>query len=91
MNENGGEWSWVWSIRKITLTSATSGQLNFGVTVAKGNRIQIFAPVLVYVPAGTVSDNEVYEIALNLQTYPDSASPGSVAMLRGENFLLGPI
>jgi hypothetical protein len=89
MNENGGEWSWVWSIRKIMLTSANTGQLNFGVTVAKGKPIEIFAPVLIYLPAGVVSDNEAYEIALHLASYPDTASPGSVAMLRGENFLLG--
>ena len=89
MNENGGEWSWVWSIRKIMLTSANMGQLNFGVTVAKGKPIEIFAPVLIYLPAGSVSDNEAYEIALHLASYPDTASPGSVAMLRGENFLLG--
>jgi hypothetical protein len=88
MNENGGEWSWVWSIQKITLTSANTGQLNFGVTVAKGNAIQMFAPVLIHVPAGTVSDNEAFELALNLQTFPDSAPAGSVAMLRGEDLLL---
>jgi hypothetical protein len=89
MNENGGEWSWVWSVQKITLTSAKTGQLNFGVNVAKGKPIEIFAPVLIYLTAGAVSDNEAYEIALNLASYPDAAPPGSVAMLRGEDFSLG--
>ena len=48
--------------------------------------MQAYASLLIYIPAGTVSHNEAWEIAENLQSYPDNAKSGQVWLLRGEQF-----
>lgn len=84
-----GEWVWVWSVLKITAAATSPAQVNFGVTVAKDYGIEGFAPVLIYIPSGTASDNEAYEIGNDLESFPDSASPGDVSTLRNQRMSIG--
>jgi hypothetical protein len=84
-----GEWEWIWGAWKV-LTSPAPGYAYFGGEADIHERVSrttdYYAPVLLDIPAGAVSDNEAWEIALNLQSYRDDAVPGQVSLLRGEQF-----
>jgi hypothetical protein len=84
-----GEWVWVWSVLKVTAVANIPAQVNFGVNVAKNYGIEGFAPVLIYIPSGVVSDNEAYEIGNDLESFPDTASPGDVSTLRNQRMSIG--
>ncbi len=48
------------------------------------NTTQIYAPVLIRIPAGTVSDNEAYEIWNNLSSYSNTCPVGAMCGLPGK-------
>ena len=89
VSAGGGQWSWQWFIYKITSVSATPTYTAFWSSVGPQNPIEAYAPVLMHLPSGTVSDAEAYEIATNLASYPEGLSPGTVATLRGQQFAFG--
>ncbi len=79
-----GEWQWVWGV--FNILSAKSPQLYFYGSASSSQPTDFFAPVLIDIPAGTVTPNEAAEIALHLQSYRDDATAGQVSLLRGEQF-----
>jgi len=84
-----GEWAWVWSIVKVKSAIASPSQINFSVTFSADHGIETFAPVLLHIPSGAVSDNEAYEIAADLESFPDTVSPGEVSTLRNQRLSIG--
>jgi hypothetical protein len=78
-----GEWEWVWQLQKVTSVGATPiVQLN--VQYDSGNTIQAYAPILIRIPAGSVSANEAFRIAYNLQTYSPACAVGTVCGIAGQ-------
>lgn len=79
----------MWGAWKVT-TSPKAGSFYFtGYSGSKGSTpltTDFFAPVLMDVPSGALSDNEALELASNLSSYRDDAVPGQVSLLRGEQF-----
>ena len=82
-------WSWQWLIYKITNVTVPSPYVEFGANVAAGSYLDAYAPILIHIPSGTVSDDEAYQIATNLTSYPDGLPAGTVATLRGQQFAFG--
>jgi hypothetical protein len=80
-----GEWEWVWGAWRIN-SSPRRGLLKFSGYADPKTMTDFFAPVLLDVSAGTISANEAWELALDLQAYRDDAAPGQVSLLRGEQF-----
>ena len=80
----GGEWDWVSFSGQAAQAGNSSLALNGNADAI--HPTDFFAPVLIYIPAGSVSTNEAAEIALHLQTYRDDARVGQVSLLRGEQF-----
>jgi hypothetical protein len=60
--------------------------MHFQGTVNSSHKADFFAPVLIRIPAGTLTANEIGEMALHLQSYRDDAEVGQVSLLRGEQF-----
>lgn len=89
INRGDGEWEWQWLVEKITKSPSSRARIVFGVGFDSTHAIEAYAPVLLHIPAGAISDNEAYEIALNLQSYPDSASVGEVSTLRNQQLSVG--
>jgi hypothetical protein len=83
-----GQWIWNSGLCKIATNPNTAG-LTLSVPVTNPNVMDVYAPVLIKVPAGTKSDNELYEIALNLSSYSATAVAGDVSMLGGQYFRPG--
>ena len=80
-----GEWDWIWGAFKVAYASAPKGELVFSSNVGdKG--IGFYAPVLIRIPSGAVTDNEAIEYAETLQAFRHDAQPGQVSLLPGEQF-----
>jgi hypothetical protein len=84
-----GEWVWVWSMLKASGVVTSPAQLSFAANFAKDHAIDTFAPVLMHISAGLISDNEAYEIAQDFQSFPDTASAGEVSTLRNQRLSIG--
>jgi hypothetical protein len=77
-----GEWRFESGMCKmLTAPAPASYDVNFAGTVDATHTNQFYAPILIKVPAGTVSDNEAYEIATNLQSYGPGCPVGSMCGL----------
>jgi hypothetical protein len=80
-----GEWDWVWLAARVTASNG-SDIMHFQGTVNSSHKADFFAPVLIRIPAGTLTANEIGEMALHLQSYRDDAEVWQVSLLRGEQF-----
>ncbi|MGE5661740.1 MAG: hypothetical protein ACM3X1_05780 [Ignavibacteriales bacterium] len=48
-----------------------------------------YAPILLYLPKSEgISENEMHELCQHLSTWPDNVEPGTVSLLRGQDFAL---
>jgi hypothetical protein len=90
LSSGQNEWTWQYFIYKIVSgATANPAQVSFLAQFDLNAPIEAYAPVMMQIPAGTVSDNEAYEIATNLSTYADGLPAGTVATLRGQTFSFG--
>jgi hypothetical protein len=80
-----GQWNWSWGISRVTEATGPA-QITLFSSFDSTHSIAVYAPVLIHVPAGTISDNEAYELALHLQSYRSDATVGQVSLLPGEQF-----
>ncbi|MGO8791401.1 MAG: hypothetical protein ACLQVL_28985 [Terriglobia bacterium] len=78
-----GEWDWAWGAFKVSSASAPTGEFVFSSNVGT-NGTGIYAPVLIRIPSGTLSDNEAIEYAETLQAFRHDATPGQISLLPGE-------
>jgi hypothetical protein len=76
-----GEWEWLFSVKKVIDLKASSLDVSIDSSFGVGHPITAYAPVLIHVPVGTISDNEVYELASDLATYDSTCKIGSVCGL----------
>lgn len=80
-----GEWVWAWYAQRLAAVTS-AGYIQMSTQVSSTSGVSIYAPVIIYIPPGTMSDNEAAEYAINLQSFRDDATPGQVSLLRGEQF-----
>lgn len=83
-----GQWDWISGACKIQTAPVVAGVSLVGV-VDTAHTTDFYAPTLVKFAAGTVSNNEMYEIANNLQSLPDNVAAGTVSTLRAQSFAMG--
>jgi len=76
-----GEWEWLFCVKKIIELKTNSVDVSIDSSFGLGQPVTAYAPVLIHVPAGSISDNEVYELAFDLATYDSSCKVGSVCGL----------
>jgi len=89
LSSGQNEWTWQSFIFKIVGGVLTDPAITFAAYFDQNYPIEAYAPVMLQIPAGDVSDNEAYEIASNLSTYADGLPAGTVATLRGQTFAFG--
>jgi hypothetical protein len=82
-----GEWTWDSCLYTVTGAATSPGTITFFATFASGFTIQAYAPVMNYIPAGTLSANEITAYRDALKTYDSSCATGSVCGVRGENVM----
>jgi hypothetical protein len=81
---NGGAWDHVWFARKVIAAPTPSATIAIWSDIDDGNPIMIYAPTLVQIPAGLVSDNEAVAYAYNLGSYGTNCPIGSLCGLPGQ-------
>jgi hypothetical protein len=79
-----GEWEWLFCVKKIIELKTSSVDVSIDSSFGVGQPVTAYAPVLIHVPAGSISDNEVYELAFDLATYDSTCKVGSVCSLPGQ-------
>jgi hypothetical protein len=72
-----GQWTWDRCIYKITAVGKNPGTLQFFAQFSSTHTIDAYGPVLNYISAGTLSDDEAYAYEDALVTYDKHCSPGS--------------
>lgn len=83
-----GQWQWFSGVCKVASNPTLPGTA-LGSAVSSGNVMDFYAPVLMLFPAGTKSDNEIWEIASNLSSISSAAGAGEVSMLGNQLFRPG--
>jgi hypothetical protein len=81
-----GEWEWLFSVKKVTEAKMKDADVSISSSFGVDQPITTYAPVLIHVPTGSISDNEVYELAYNLASYDSSCTVGSVCGLSEQTF-----
>lgn len=83
-----GEWDWYVVAFKITAVSGGTGIVQFTGNADSTHTADFYAPILLHIPNGTISDNEATEMAMHLVSYPETFAAADVGMLRGHNLNL---
>jgi hypothetical protein len=81
-----GEWVWVAHGGKLT-SNPGSSEVVFALRCDPTHPTHYYAPTLVRIPNGTVSDNEGLEYLQHFQAYPDGAPVGHISTLRGQKLI----
>ena len=79
-----GEWFYKSTICKVTAAGKRTDWVVMSEGLNYSSTTQIYAPVLIRIPAGTVSDNEAYEIWNNLSSYSDTCPVRAMCGLPGK-------
>lgn len=80
-----GEWVWDSCIYKVVSATTNPAPITFFATFGSPYTLQAYAPVVNYIPAGTISVNETFAYENALKTYDSNCATASVCGLRGEN------
>jgi len=83
-----GEWQWLWKACKVATIGTNPADTAFRIDAVAGNPTDFYAPMMMHVATGTISDNEAVELASSLAPYPTSASVADVSMLPGQRLNL---
>ena len=84
-----GQWIWTWGIAKITSARTSPVTVEHYTPVTSASSISAYAPIMIHIPSGTVSDNEAYEIAEHLQTYGSNCLVGTICQLPAQTLAFG--
>jgi hypothetical protein len=78
------EWEWYWKALKVAAAPGIPQTVQFIANVQPGFPEDIYGPMFLHIAAGTISDNEATELALNLQPYGSSCLVGAICGLPGQ-------
>lgn len=81
-----GQWDWVTMVCKILTAPSNPYFVGLNVNYDATHAIQAYGPVLVYIPAGTISENEVYAYAAALAPYDKNCAVGTMCGLATQLF-----
>jgi hypothetical protein len=79
-----GEWEWLFSVQKVTDAVGNSGEVLIASYFGTEQPITAYGPILLHIPAASISDNEAYELAYNLASYDSSCGVGTICALPGQ-------
>jgi hypothetical protein len=82
-----GQWNWYGGVCKI-IGNSGSGNQRLDMAITGGVSVTAYGPVLALFPSGTLTDNDAWELANDLASYPSTAVAGDVAMFPGQRFAM---
>lgn len=81
-----GDWQWVWGIANVTAIGTNPVQTILVGLADSTHTPDFYGPVLKYIPAGTLSANEIYNRGLNMASYDPQCPAGTICGLRGQEW-----
>jgi hypothetical protein len=82
-----GDGDWRWYAGRCKVARGVSDNQTVSVTLAAGEVLDVYAPLMSLVPTGTISDDEIAEMVNKSAPYSSAALAGDVSMLPGQRFL----
>jgi hypothetical protein len=80
-----GDGEWDWNSRAFKVTGGTSCEVLFGGEIDSTHTGQFYAPVVLHIAAGTISDNEAAELAAHLASYGNACPVAAACTLPGHD------
>jgi hypothetical protein len=84
--QGDGEWRWYYTAQKVSATDGAGVNLYMLLSADATHTTDYYAPIVLQIPAGTISDNEALEYAINLASFSGTAAAGDVSMLPTQRF-----
>jgi hypothetical protein len=81
-----GEWEWIANAAKVT-AGAGSREVLMELRFYSTNPHRFYAPILLHIPTGTISDTEALELVQHLASWPDGAPVGHVSTIRDQKLI----
>jgi hypothetical protein len=78
-----GQWEWASHVYKVASTGSCS--VIWQGDIGSSNETQFFGPVTLWIPTGTISDNEAAEIAAHLVSYSTTCKAGAACGMPGHD------
>ncbi|MGA2647024.1 MAG: hypothetical protein ABSF15_20110 [Candidatus Sulfotelmatobacter sp.] len=79
-----GQWEWVSGLCKIQQAAKGNYYINLIGYADAAHTVAFYGPTLLHIPAGTISDNEAWELATTLQSYSHDCAVGTVCGMDGQ-------
>ncbi|MGA9389761.1 MAG: hypothetical protein WBV69_04870 [Candidatus Sulfotelmatobacter sp.] len=79
-----GQWEFVSGICKIQVGPSGSYDINLAGTADATHVAEFYGPMLLHIPAGTISDNEAWELVTTLQSYSHDCAVGTICGMDGQ-------
>lgn len=83
-----GEWQWrsgIYIVATDSPSTGNTGELILQLGCDSAHSMDYAYPILLHIPAGTISQNEAFELFNELPNWPDGAPVGSASLLRGQS------
>ena len=74
-------WAWIWQLCELTAVSTSPATVNLEGFFNSTTTLQVYAPILMHISNGAVSNDEAYKDANNLASYDSSCAVGSLCGL----------
>lgn len=85
-----GKWDWKVFADKIGTLHFSPGELIFSLKCSGGHDMTYYAPILLHIPAGTMTDDEVMEMVYHLSPWAEGGVAGEQTMLLGQKLVFAP-
>lgn len=83
-----GEWEWVVVADKISSPPVANSAVQLDLYADSTHPIVYYAPVIIKIAAGTISDTDALQLREALQTFPQRMTAGTIAMLPGQQLAI---
>jgi hypothetical protein len=74
--QGDGEWERVWGVCIVSANPSDAG-ISLNIIVDTDHPLDVYAPMVLHIPAGTLSNNEVYALGESLGSYSPSCVVGT--------------
>lgn len=73
-------WQWTYEICQLTAVGTTPATVSLQGFFNSTTTVQVYAPILIHIPAAAATVDEAYEVASNLVDYDPSCSAGQICV-----------
>src|SRR5262249_55635425 len=83
-----GGWQWISDRAKVKTVLTTPDTLMCDIWYYTNCPIQIYEPTVLYIPAGTMDENEIAELSVQMAGFGGGIAKGALATHKGQRFAM---